>query len=129
MNQIKRKTVILPVLPKLMKVKPEVANAGWNKHLPAPLIANEKVMVIDVNDWGRTFKGFVKVKHNKGQSISIFSLHNFLDLQGRNIKLKPSPAILAKAEDFEEEIDREMAQWMAEYKAIKSKSKSKTNNI
>lgn len=69
-------------LPKIIVVKKELTHMGWNQHLPVPLVADEKVIV--VSDQTGVQKGYVKVKHGKS-AVSTFSRHHFLTLGGREV--------------------------------------------
>lgn len=71
------------VLPKIAIVKSELKDAVWNKHLPIPLVAGEKVIVSD--DQSKVEKGYVRVKHGThgAKGVSIFSKHHFLTLTGK----------------------------------------------
>ena len=53
---------------KILKV---VTEPSGNKFLPIPLNIGEKVIVIDEDEQ------YIKVRHNKGQSISRFGRSNF----------------------------------------------------
>ena len=90
-KRLKRKTAIYTELPKILVVKKEVAEASWNKHLPIPLMIEEKVILVSLEKPKKIgVMNYVKVRHGKGsnKTVSVFCLHNFLDLRGRNVKLK-----------------------------------------
>lgn len=54
----------------------KTAKAGWNVHLPEPLIYGERVLQ-DKNQEG-VGVGYVRVRHGKSfKTISVFSKNNF----------------------------------------------------
>lgn len=53
------------------------------KHLPVPLRINEKVIVIDE----MTGTQFIKVRHNSGKNVSVFSRNNFVEVSKADRKV------------------------------------------
>lgn len=72
-------------IPKILLVSDDMAEAGWNKHLPVPLKIDEKVIVS--SDQENVEKGFIRVKHGDkdAKTESVFSLHDFTTLQGEKL--------------------------------------------
>jgi len=73
---------VIAVKNRLLIATVEVAQVSWNKHLPTPLTANEKVIVD--KEQTNVGKGFIKVLHGpKGSKVvSVFSQDHFTDIKG-----------------------------------------------
>lgn len=72
-------------IPKIITPNKHVIKANWNKYLPQPLKAGEKVKV-DKNQEGVS-RDYVRVKHGESGSkmSSIFHIRNFETLKGEAI--------------------------------------------
>jgi hypothetical protein len=70
---------------KILAVNSDMDSVAWNKHLPVPLRAKEKVIVD--SDQSGVQEGYVRVKHGPADNKvkSVFSVHNFTDVSGSPI--------------------------------------------
>jgi len=59
-------------LPKTLEVNDKLETA--NSHLPVPLVPKEKVIVLG---WHEDSNQFIKVRHNRGKTISVFGKWHF----------------------------------------------------
>lgn len=80
-----KKTLFDPATNRVLVATKEVAQAGWNRFLPNPLEAGEKVIVLKVQNPKQLEKGFIAIKRKNHESV--FSLHHFTDLKGRTLKI------------------------------------------
>lgn len=66
-------------MPTFAIVRKIVGSYGWNKSLTNPLVVGEKVIVLKDQTWkGKPLKdGYMRVKHNHGKAISVFSMRHF----------------------------------------------------
>lgn len=59
-----------------IKLKRGIAERGWNKHLPVPLLPEESVYV-HPDQHGLNEKNFIRIIHSDGKNISVFSKEHF----------------------------------------------------
>jgi len=65
----------------MLKILVVSQSPSANKYLPTPLVIGEKVIVVGNMDEDQ----YIKVRHNKGQSISIFNKGYFSTISGNKI--------------------------------------------
>jgi len=84
-------------MPTFAIVRKIVGSYAWNKHLQNPLVVGEKVIVLKDQQWkGKPIKeGYMRIKHNHGKAISVFSMRHFRMTEKVDLMSKKPAIVLA----------------------------------